>query len=130
VPGCFAFLAALGATAVLTVFFLAAFALSVLPARPALAVGAALLAVLAAAKIFGLAVVFVALGRRITKGAPRGSLLFGDPAALAAGLLLLGLLSLLPVFGPLLWGLSSLAGIGVALAAALSREPHLVLAAS
>lgn len=130
VPGCFAFLAALGATAVLTVFFLAAFALSVLPARPALAVGAALLAVLAAAKIFGLAVVFVALGRRITRGAPRGSLLFGDPAALAAGLLLLGLLSLLPVFGPLLWGLSSLAGIGVALAAALSREPHLVLAAS
>ena len=129
-PGRIAFLAALGATAVLTAFFLAAFALSVLPARPALAVGAALLAALAAAKIFGLAVVFVVVGRRITKGAPRRSLLFGDPAALAVGLLLLGLLSLLPALGPILWGLSSLAGIGVALAAAASREPRLVLAAS
>jgi len=130
VPGRVAFLAALGATAVLTAFFLAAFALSVLPARPALAVGAALLAVLAAAKISGLAVVFVAIGRRITRRAPRGSLMFGDPAALAAGLLLLGFLSLLPAVGPLLWGLSSLAGIGAALAAAASREPRLVLAAS
>jgi hypothetical protein len=130
VPGRFAFLAALGATGVLTAFFLAAFALSVLPARPALAMGTALLAALAAAKIFGLAVVFVALGRRITKGAPRGSLLFGDPAALAAGLLLLGLASLVPAFGPLVWGLASLAGIGVSLAAAASREPRFVLAAS
>ena len=129
VPGRLGFLAALGATAVLTAFFLAAFALSVLPARPALAVGAALLAALAAAKIFGLAVVFVALGRRITRGAPRGSLMFGDPAALAAGLLLLGFLSLLPALGPLLWGLSSLAGIGAALASS-SSEPRLVLAAS
>lgn len=130
VPGRLAFLAALGATAVLTAFFSVAFALSILPARPALAVGATLLAALVAAKIFGLTVVFVALGRRITRGARRGSLLFGDPAALAAGLLLLGLLSLLPVLGPLLWGLSSLAGIGAALAAAVSREPRLVLAAS
>jgi hypothetical protein len=130
VPGCYAFLAALGATGVLTAFFLAAFALSVLPARPALAVGAALLVVLVAAKIFGLAVVFVALGRRITRGVPRGSLLFGDPASLAAGLLLLGLASLVPAFGPLVWGLASLAGIGVSLAAAASREPRFVLAAS
>ena len=130
VPGRLAFLAALGATAVLTAFFSVAFALSILPARPALAVGATFLAALVAAKIFGLTVVFVVLGRRITRGARRGSLLFGDPAALAAGLLLLGLLSLLPVLGPLLWGLSSLAGIGAALAAAVSREPRLVLAAS
>ncbi len=130
VPSRLAFLAALGATAILTAFFSVAFALSILPARPALAVGAILLAALVAAKIFGLTVVFVALGRRITRGAPRGSLLFGDPTALAAGVLLLGLLSLLPVLGPLLWGLSSLAGIGVALDAAVSREPRLVLAAS
>ncbi len=129
-PGRLAFLAALGATGVLTAFFLAAFALSVLPARPALAVSAVLLVLLAAAKIFGLAVVFVALGRRLTRGARRGSLLFGDPAALAAGLVLLGLLSLLPALGPVLWSLSSLAGIGVALAAATSGEPHLASAAS
>ncbi|MGZ5428898.1 MAG: hypothetical protein ACXWFS_07810 [Thermoanaerobaculia bacterium] len=124
------FLAALGATAVLTAVFLAAFALSVLPARFALALGVALLGALAAAKVFGLAVLFVTLGRRATRGAVRGDLLFGDPAALAAGLLLLGLASLVPVAGPLVWGLASLAGIGVSLAAAASREPRLVLAAS
>jgi hypothetical protein len=130
VAGRFAFLAALGATTVLTAVFLAAFALSVLPARFALALGVALLGALAAAKVFGLAALFVTLGRRMTRGAVRGDLLFGDPAALAAGLLLLGLASLIPVAGPLVWGLASLAGIGVSLAAAASREPRLVLAAS
>jgi hypothetical protein len=128
--GRLAFLAALGATAVLTAVFLAAFALSVLPARFALVLGVALLGALAAAKIFGLAALFILLGRRATRGAVRGDLLFGDPAALAAGLLLLGLVSLLPVAGPLVWGVASLAGIGVSLAAAASREPRLVLAAS
>jgi len=129
-PGRLAFLAVLGATAVLTAVFLAAFALSILPARLALACGIALLAALVAAKIFGLAVLFVALGRRATRGGARGDLLFGDPAALAAGLLILGLLSLAPLVGPLVWGLASLAGIGVSLAAAASRAPRLVLAAS
>jgi carbonic anhydrase/acetyltransferase-like protein (isoleucine patch superfamily) len=128
--GRLAFLAALGATAVLTAVFLAAFALSVLPARFALVLGVALLVALAAAKIFGLAVLFVVLGRRATRRAVRGDLLFGDPAALALGLLLLGLASLIPVAGPLAWGLASLAGIGVSLAAAASRERRLVLATS
>ena len=128
--GRLAFLAALGATAVLTAVLLAAFALSVLPARFGLALGVAVLGALAAAKIFGLAALFVVLGRRVTRGATRGDLLFGDPAALAVGLLLLGLVSLLPVAGRLVWGLASLAGIGVSLAAAVSREPRLALAAS
>jgi hypothetical protein len=128
--GRLAFLAALGATAVLTAVFLAAFALSVLPARFALILGVVLLSVLAAAKIFGLAALFVTLGRRAARAAVRGDLLFGDPAALALGLLLLGFVSLVPIAGPLVWGLASLAGIGVSLAAAASREPRLVLAAS
>jgi hypothetical protein len=128
--GRLAFLAALGATAVLTAVFLTAFALSVLPARFALVLGIALLGALAAAKIFGLAVLFVVLGRRATRGAVRGDLFFGDPAALALGLVLLGVASLVPVAGPLVWGLASLAGIGVSLAAAASREPRFVLAAS
>jgi hypothetical protein len=128
--GRLAFLAALGATAVLTAVFLAAFALSVLPARFALALGIALLGALAAAKIFGLAALFVVLGRRVTGGSVRGDVLFGDPAALAAGLVLLGLASLVPFLGPLVWGLASLAGIGVSLAAAVSRAPRLALAAS
>lgn len=130
VPGRLAFLAALGATAVLTAVFLAAFALSILPARLALSSGVALFAALALAKVFGLAALFIALGRRATRRAARGDLLFGDPAALAAGLLILGLVSLVPLAGPLAWGLASLAGIGVSLAAAVSREPRLVLAAS
>jgi len=130
IRGRVAFLAVLGATAVLTAVFLAAFALSVLPARFALVLGVALLGALAAAKIFGLAVLFVVLGRRATRGAVRGDLLFGDPAALAGGLLLLGLASLVPVAGPLVWGVASLVGIGVSLAAAASREPRLVLAPS
>jgi hypothetical protein len=129
-PGRIAFLAALGATAVLTAVFLAAFALSILPARLALVFGVALLAALAAAKIFGLAALFVVLGRRATRGAARGDLLFGDPSALTIGLVILGLLSLVPVAGPLLWGLASLAGIGISLATAASRERRLVLAAS
>jgi hypothetical protein len=129
-PGRIAFLAALGATAVLTAVFLAAFALSILPARLALVFGVALLAALAAAKIFGLAALFVVLGRRATRGGARGDLLFGDPSALAIGLMILGLLSLVPVAGPLLWGLASLAGIGISLAIAASRERRLVLAAS
>ena len=124
------FLAALGATAVLTAVLLAAFALSVLRARFALVFGVALLVALAAAKIFGLAALFVVLGRRAARGAVRGDLLFGDPAALALGLLLLGLVSLVPLAGPLIWGLASLAGIGVSLAAVASRETRLVLAAS
>ncbi|MGZ6971046.1 MAG: hypothetical protein ACXVID_05230 [Thermoanaerobaculia bacterium] len=129
-PGRIAFLAALGATAVLTAVFLAAFGLSILPARLALVFGVALLAALAAAKIFGLAALFVVLGRRATRGGARGDLLFGDPSALAIGLMILGLLSLVPVAGPLLWGLASLAGIGISLAIAASRERRLVLAAS
>jgi hypothetical protein len=128
--GRIAFLAALGATAVLTAVFLAAFALSVLPARLALVFGVALLTALAAAKIFGLAALFVVLGRRATRGAARGDLLFGDPSALTIGLVILGLLSLVPFAGPLLWGLASLAGIGISLAIVASREPRLVLAAS
>jgi hypothetical protein len=128
--GRLAFLAALGATTVLTAVFLTAFALSILPARIALVLGVTLLCALAATKIFGLVALFVVLGRRATRGAVRGDLLFGDPTALAFGLLLLGLASLIPVAGPLVWGLASLAGIGVSLAAASSREPRLVLTSS
>lgn len=129
-PQRLAFSAALGATAVLTAVLLAAFLLSVLPARPALTLGIALLAVLVAAKIFGLATLFLALGRRFARNSPRDWLLFGDPAALVLGLSSLGLVSLFPVVGPVVWGLASLTGIGVSLGAAASREPRLLLAAS
>ncbi len=130
VPGRSAFLGALGATAVLTAAFAGALALSVLPSRPALVTGAVLLVLLAAAKIGGLAAVFLALGRRLNARAARGSALFGDPAAAALGLLALGAVSLVPVVGPVVWSAASLVGIGVSLAAVVSRAPGVALAPS
>ena len=58
-----------------------AFLLLVLPATAGLVLSALLLAILGSAKAFGLAAVFVALGRRLTREATRGSPFFGDPAA-------------------------------------------------
>jgi hypothetical protein len=130
VAGRTAFLGALGATAVLTAVFAGALALSVLPSRLALAAGAVLLLLLLVAKICGLAAVFLALGRRLNAKAPRGSALFGDPAAAALGLLALGAVSLVPVAGTLVWGAASLVGVGLSLAVAASRAPRVALAPS
>lgn len=120
-PGRLGTMAALGTAGVLSSFLVSAFLLLVLPAMAGLAVTALLLAILGTAKAFGLAVVFVAVGRRLAQGATRGSPLFGDPAALALGLALLGLLSLVPVAGPVVWAVASLLGIGAALVAAARR---------
>lgn len=122
VRGRLATVAALGTAAVLSALLLSAFLLLVLPATAGLVLGGLLVAALALAKAFGLAAVFVALGRRLTRGAGRGSPFFGDPAALSLGLALLGLLSLVPVAGPLVWSVASLLGIGTALVAAARRE--------
>jgi hypothetical protein len=121
VPGRLATVAAVGAAAVLSALLVSAFLLLVLPATAGLLLSGLLVALLAAAKAFGLAAVFVVVGRRITRGARRGSPLFGDPAALAIGLALLGLLSLLPVAGPLVWAVASLLGIGAALVTVSQR---------
>jgi hypothetical protein len=115
------FLTALGATAFFSGVLLSAFFLSVLPAKAALVLVAAVLAALLAGKAFGLAALFLLLGRRILRGARRGSPFFGDPAALALGLLSLGTFSLAPVAGVVLWSLASLAAIGLALDAMASR---------
>ena len=114
-------MAALGTAGVLSSLLVSAFLLLVLPATAGLVVTALLLAILGVAKTFGLAAVFVAVGRRLARGATRGSPLFGDPAALALGLAFLGLLSLVPVAGPLVWAVASLLGIGAALVAAARR---------
>jgi hypothetical protein len=130
VPGRSAFLGVLGATAVLTAGLAGALSLSLFPSRLALAAGGFLLILLLVAKIWGLAAVFLALGCRLNAKAPRGSALFGDPAAAALGLLALGAASLVPLAGPLLWGAASLVGIGVSVAAAASRAPRVALAPS
>lgn len=115
VPGRLLFVSALGTTALLTGALASAFALAILPAWLGVLTMSLFVALLAVLKLFGLVSVFLALGRRLTRGAVRGSALFGDPSALTVGLLVLGLPSLLPVAGPLLWGLASLAAIGLAL---------------
>lgn len=122
VPGRLGMVAAIGAAAVLSAILVSAFLLLVLPATAGLLLTGLLVALLGLAKAFGLAVVFVAVGRRLTRGAQRGSPLFGDPAALAVGLALLGLLSLVPVAGPFVWAIASLLGIGAALVAASRRD--------
>lgn len=108
---------AIGAAALLSALLVSAFLLLVLPATAGLFVAGLLVAALALAKAFGLSAVFIALGRRLTRGAKRGSPLFGDPAALSVGLALLGLVSLVPVAGPVAWSVASLLGIGTALVA-------------
>jgi hypothetical protein len=124
VPGRLSTVAAVGTAAVLSALLVSAFLLLVLPATAGLFLAGLLVALLAALKAFGLAAVFVVVGRRLTAGARRGSPLFGDPAALAIGLALLGLVSLVPVAGPVVWAVASLLGIGAALVTVSQRGVH------
>jgi len=112
---------AIGLSAVLTGVLLSAFLLAVVPAKPAFLAVALVVLALFGAKVFGLAVVFLLLGRRVVRNAARGTLLFGDPPALALGLLVLGVASLVPAAGAVVWGVASLAGIGLALKTSFGR---------
>jgi hypothetical protein len=122
VPGRVVFLGAIGTSAVLSGLLLAAGLLFVLPAKGALVLAAAVAASLYAAKVWGLAALSLAFGRALLKSARRGSPLFGDPAAATAGLLSLGLPSLVPVLGPLFWAFVSLVAIGVSVRTLVHRE--------
>ena len=108
-------LAALGTSAVLAGILFSTLLLLWVPPRAALPLVALVAGSLALAKIFGLAALFVALGRRMTRRVSRSSPLFGDPAALATGLVTLGVVSLLPGAGAVAWAAASLVGIGLAL---------------
>jgi hypothetical protein len=112
---------AIGLSAVLTGILLCAFLLAVVPAKPAFLAVALVVLALFGAKVFGLAAVFLLLGRRVARNAARGTLLFGDPSALALGLLVLGVASLVPAAGAVLWSVASLAGIGLALKTSFGR---------
>jgi hypothetical protein len=115
--------ALLGAIALLSGTLLSAFLLAVLPARLALVAMALVLLFLLAAKAFGLAVLFLRIGRRLSGGARRGTTFWGDPSALALGLVLLGALSLVPLAGRIVWMAASLVAIGVALGTGFGRAP-------
>lgn len=117
-PGSAPLDALLGAVALLSGALLSTFLFAALPARAALAGTALVLVALLAAKVFGLAVLFLSVGRRLNAGASRRSALWGDPAALACGLLALGAVSLLPWAGRILWMAASLVAIGLSIGTA------------
>ncbi len=116
------FLGAIGTSAVISGLLVSAGLLLAIPARIGLFLAAAVAAALYVAKVWGLAALSLALGRSLLRSARRGGVLFGDPAAATAGLLALGLPSLVPVLGPLLWAVVSLVAIGVAIRALVLRE--------
>ncbi|MGE5344816.1 MAG: hypothetical protein ACM3JH_02585 [Acidithiobacillales bacterium] len=122
IPGRLVLLGAVGAGAVLAGTLFSAGLLLLLPARPGLWLVLAVVMLLFVAKLLGLAALFLAVGRRLLRGERRNGAFFGDPAALTAGLLVLGLLSLVPVLGPILWGLASVVAIGLALRTAVVRD--------
>ena len=80
-------------------------------------------------KIYGMVAVFHAIGTWLFGAKRREDLetrrwLRGDLAMVIAGLLVLGAIRLIPVAGPILWGLASVFGVGVALATKFGkREP-------
>ncbi len=102
---------AAGALGVLTLFLAAGAALSLLPTRVAIPIALAAAALAIVAKIFGMAALFLLLGQRLVKSVAPAR----RPAALAAGFVALGGLSLVPLLGALVWSVASIVAVGVAL---------------
>ncbi len=85
-------------------------AFSAFPSALRVPLAAAILAVAAALKIFGMTAFFLFLGQTIGRRfSPRNR-----PAALALGLAVAGLVSLVPFAGPLLWSAASVVSVGAA----------------
>jgi hypothetical protein len=100
-------------------------------------IGIPLLAALAAfailTKIYGMIAVFHAVGSLIAGARNREQLaarrwLRGDLAMVVIGVLLLGAIRLIPVVGAVVWALSSVFGVGVALATKFGRREPWFLA--
>jgi hypothetical protein len=84
-------------------------------------------------KIYGLVAVFHAVGTLVAGSRTRAQLatrhwLRGDLAMVVIGVLVLGALHLIPIFGPIIWGLASVFGIGTALATKFGRRDPWFLA--
>jgi len=100
-----------GVLGVVTLFLAAAAALALFPSALSVPIAMTLAAVAVAAKVFGMAALFLLIGQKLVKSVAPPK----RPAALAAGFLLLGAVSLLPIIGPLLWSAASIAAVGIAL---------------
>lgn len=100
-----------GALGVLTLLLASVSALALLP--PPVSVPIAILfgGVAVAAKVFGMGALFLLLGQRLLKSVAPAK----RPAALAAGLALLGAISLLPFVGSVVWSAASVVAVGIAL---------------
>ncbi len=99
-----------GALGVLTLLLAAASVLALLPAPLSLPI-AILCGVLAvAAKVFGMAALFLLLGQKIFRSVAPAA----RPVALAAGVALLGAVSLVPLVGPVVWSAASVVAVGIA----------------
>jgi hypothetical protein len=100
-----------GALGVLTLFLAAGAALSLLPSAVGIPIALVTAAVAVVAKIFGMTALFLLLGQRILKSVAPAR----RPAALAAGFVVLGGVSLIPFLGALVWSVASIVAVGVAL---------------
>jgi hypothetical protein len=99
-----------GALGVLTLLLAAGAVLALLPAPLSLPIAIVCGALAVAAKIFGMAALFLLLGQKILRSVAPAA----RPVALAAGLALLGAVSLLPFVGPVVWSAASVAAVGIA----------------
>ncbi|MFN2632136.1 MAG: hypothetical protein ABR610_01785 [Thermoanaerobaculia bacterium] len=99
-----------GALGVLTLFLAAAAALALLPSGISVPLALTFAALAVAAKVFGMAALFLLLGQKLLKNVapPR------RPAALACGFGLLAAASLVPLVGGVLWSAASIVAVGIA----------------
>jgi hypothetical protein len=84
-------------------------------------------------KIYGTIAMFHAVGTIVAGLRTREQLaqrrwLRGDLAMVIIGLLILGAIRLVPVIGPIVWGLASIFGVGTALATKFGRREPWFLA--
>jgi hypothetical protein len=100
-----------GALGVVTLVLATVAALALLPGSISLPIAILLAAVAVAAKIFGMIALFLLLGQKIVRSVAPAR----RPVALASGLAALGLVSLVPFVGPVVWSAASISAVGVAL---------------
>ncbi len=100
-----------GALGVLTLFLAAGAALSLLPSAVGIPIALASAGIAVVAKIFGVAALVLLLGQRLVKSVAPAR----RPAALAAGFVVLGGVSLIPFVGAVVWSVASIVAVGVAL---------------
>jgi hypothetical protein len=100
-----------GTLGVLTLLLATIAALALLPGAISVPLAIVFGALAVAAKIFGMSALFLLLGQKILRSVAPSR----RPAALASGLAVLGLVSLVPFVGALVWSAASVLAVGIAL---------------